>query len=84
MGSATRTTARMQARITAKVQTNAKAPNTRHKAAARRTSYRRAGPRNRLLLAGISVAIVIALVATLIAVKLSQVPAISEIGRAHV
>ena len=70
MGSAARARARAQARTAAKVRGNANARNARQKLA-----DRRAGARNRLLLAGGSVAVVIALVATLIAVKLSQPPA---------
>jgi thiol-disulfide isomerase/thioredoxin len=72
MGSA----ARARARATARGQANAKAPNARQKLAARRAADRRAGARKRLLLAGGSVAVVvIAFVATLTAVKLSQPPA---------
>jgi thiol-disulfide isomerase/thioredoxin len=75
MGSAARTRARAQARTAAKARTNAKARNARQKLAARRAADRRAEVRKRLLLAGGSVAVVIALVATLIAVKLGQSPA---------
>jgi hypothetical protein len=75
MGSAARTRARAQARTDATARTNARARNARQKLAARRAADRRAGTRKRLLLAGGSVAVVIALVATLIAVKLSQPPA---------
>jgi hypothetical protein len=75
MGSAARTRARARERTAARARTNAKAPNARQKLAARRAADRGAGARRRLLLAGGSVAVVIALVATLIAVKLSQPPA---------
>jgi hypothetical protein len=68
MGNAARTRARAQAR------TAATAPNVRQKVAARRAADHRAEARRRLLLAGGSVAVVIALVATLIAVKLTQSP----------
>jgi Domain of unknown function (DUF929) len=69
MGSAARTRARAQAR------TSAKAGSARQKIAASRAADRRAQVRGRVLLAGGSVAVVIALVATLIAVKLGQSPA---------
>jgi hypothetical protein len=75
MGSATRTKVRAQARTAAKERTNARAGNARQKLAARRSADRRAQQRRRIALAGGSVAVVIALVATLIAVKLSQPPA---------
>jgi thiol-disulfide isomerase/thioredoxin len=75
MGSPARTRARAQARTAAKARTNAKARNARQKLAARRAADRRAEVRKRLLLASGSAAVVIALVATLIAVKLSQSPA---------
>ena len=75
MGSAARARARAQARIAAKAQTNANARNARQKLAARRAVGRRAQMRRRLLVAGGSVAVVLALVAALIAVKLSQPPA---------
>jgi hypothetical protein len=75
MGSAARTRARAQARTAVQARTNAKARNARQKLAARRAADHRAGIRRRLLLASGSVAVVIALVATLIAVKLSQSPA---------
>ncbi len=52
-----------------------KARTTREKLAASRAAQRRAEQRRRLLLAGGSVAVVLALVGTLIAVKLSQSPA---------
>lgn len=52
-----------------------KARNTRERLAATRAVQRRAEKRRRLLLAGGSVAVVLALVGTLIAVKLSQSPA---------
>jgi hypothetical protein len=75
MGSnAARTRARAQARTAAKAGSNTKAPDARQKLAARRAAGRRAGARKRLLLAGGSVAVVLALVATLIAVKLTQSP----------
>jgi hypothetical protein len=54
-------------------RTNAR--TTREKVAASRAVQRRAEVRRRVLLAGGSVAVVLALVATLIAVKLSQSPA---------
>ena len=69
MGSTARTSARAQAR------TNAKAGNARQKLAASREARRKAEVRRRILLAGGGVAVVIALVATLIAVKLGQSPA---------
>ena len=75
MGRAARTRARAQARTAAKVGTSAKARNSRQKLAARRAADRRAEARRRLLLAGGSVAVVIALVAALIAVRLTQPPA---------
>jgi hypothetical protein len=75
MGSAARTRARAQARTAAKVGTSAKVRNSPQKLAARRAADRRAEARRRLLLAGGSVAVVIALVAALIAVKLTQSPA---------
>jgi hypothetical protein len=75
MGSAARTRARAEARTASKERTNAKAGSARQKLAARREANRRAQVRRRLMLAGGSVAVVIALVATLIAVKLSQPPA---------
>ncbi len=53
---------------------NTKAHNARRKLAARQAAERRTAVRRRLLLAGGSVAIVIALAVTLIAVKLSQSP----------
>jgi hypothetical protein len=66
MGSAARTKAR--------ARTAGQARNARQKIAESRASDRRAGVRRRLLLAGGSVAVVLALVATLIAVKLGQSP----------
>ena len=74
MGSVTRT----RARSAAKARANAETRNARQKLAARRAADRRAGARRRLLVAGGSVAVVIALVATLIAVKLSQPAAHSD------
>jgi Domain of unknown function (DUF929) len=74
MGSAARARARAQARTDAKAGTSAKPRNSRQKLAARRAADRRAHARRRLLLAGASVAVVIAVVATMIAVKLSQPP----------
>jgi Domain of unknown function (DUF929) len=74
MGNATRTRARGQARAAAKAPASAKPRNARQELAARRAAGRRARARKRLLLAGGSVAMVIALVATLIAVKLTQSP----------
>lgn len=53
----------------------AKARTTREKLAASRAAQRRAEQRRRILLAGGSVAVVLALMGTLIAVKLSQSPA---------
>ena len=70
MSSTARTRSRTRARATAQARTKAKARNAWQKPA-----DRRAEARKRLLLAGGSVAIVIALVAALIAVKLSQPPA---------
>jgi Domain of unknown function (DUF929) len=52
-----------------------KARTSREKLAASRAAERQAGQRRRLLLAGGSVAVVLVLVGTLIAVKLSQSPA---------
>ena len=74
MGSAARARSRAQARTAAKARTNTKARNARQTLAARRDADRRARARRRLLLAGGSVAVVIALVATLIALKLGQSP----------
>src|SRR5271170_4415301 len=54
---------------------SAKAGSARGKLAARRAAERRTAVRRRILLAGGSVAVVIALVVTLIAVKLGQSPA---------
>jgi Domain of unknown function (DUF929) len=75
MGSTARTRARAQARTAARAGTNAKTGNVRQKIAASRAADRRAQVRGRVLLAGGSVAVVIALAATLIAVKLGQTPA---------
>ena len=72
MGSTARTNTGAQARTAAKTGTNAKAGNARQKLAARRAADRIAEARKRLLLPGGSVAVVLALVATLIAVKLTQ------------
>jgi thiol-disulfide isomerase/thioredoxin len=87
MGNAARTRAKAQARTAAAAQartaaaaqarTAATAQNVPQKLAARRAADQRAvnhgaGARRRILLAGGSVAIVIALLATLIAVKLTQ------------
>jgi uncharacterized protein DUF929 len=66
MGSAARTKAR--------ARTASQARNARQKIAESRAAGRRAGVRRRLLLAGGSVAVVLALVGTLIAVKLGQSP----------
>jgi Domain of unknown function (DUF929) len=74
MGNGERTGARAQAGIAAKAGSNAKARNAQQKVAARRNADRRAESRKRLLLAGGSVAVVLALVGTLIAVKLTQSP----------
>jgi len=80
MGSTARTWARPHSRTAVKAGTSAregtsaKARNARQKLAARQAAGRRAEVRRRLLLAGGSVAVVIALVATLIAVKLTQSP----------
>ena len=59
----------------AKARTAGQARNARQKLAARQEAERRAQVRRRLLLAGGSVAVVIALVATLIVVKVGQSPA---------
>jgi len=75
MGSAARTRARSQARTAARAGTNAEPGSARQKLAASAEAQRKAGTRRRILLAGGSVAVVIALVATLIAVKLGQSPA---------
>jgi hypothetical protein len=66
MGSAERTKAR--------TRTASQARNARQKIAESQAADRRAGVRRRLLLAGGSVAVVLVLVATLIAVKLGQSP----------
>jgi len=68
-------TARTRARTAARAGANAKTGNARQKITASRAADRRAQLRGRVLLAGGSVAVVIALVATLIAVKLGQSPA---------
>ena len=60
---------------TTRAGANARTRNARQKIAASRAADRRAQVRGRVLLAGGSVAVVIALVATLIAVKLGQAPA---------
>jgi thiol-disulfide isomerase/thioredoxin len=75
MGSAARSRARAHTRTAAKAATSAKPRSSRQALAARRAADRRAGVRKRLLLAGGSVAAVIALVAALIVVKLTQPPA---------
>jgi Domain of unknown function (DUF929) len=74
VGNATRTRARAHARTAAKAPASAKPRNARQKLAAGQAAGRSARARKRLLLAGGSVAMVIALVATLIAVKLTQSP----------
>jgi hypothetical protein len=58
----------------ARIRARAEARSARQKIAASRAADRRAQVRGRVLLAGGSVAVVIALVATLIAVKLGQSP----------
>ena len=78
--SRTRTRARAEARTAARTQTNAKGGNPRQKIAARRAADRRSAARKRLMLAGGTVVAVIALVVTLIAVKLNQSPAGHEGG----
>jgi hypothetical protein len=80
MGSAARTRARAQAPTAGMAGSNTKARNARQKLTARRAADRRTEVRKRLLLAGGSVAVVLALVATLIAVKLTQSPAHSVPG----
>ena len=60
---------------TTRARANAKAGSARQKLAASRAAERRTAVRRRILLAGGSVAVVIALVATLIAVKIGQSPA---------
>jgi Domain of unknown function (DUF929) len=75
-----RTRARAEARTAARAQTNAKGGTPRQKIAARRAADRKSAARKRLVLAGGGVAAVIALVVTLIAVKLSQSPAGQEGG----
>jgi thiol-disulfide isomerase/thioredoxin len=62
------------ARTKARARTAGQARSARQKIAESRAADRRAGVRRRLLLAGGSVAVVLALVATLIAVKLGQSP----------
>jgi hypothetical protein len=71
MGSA----ARSRARARAGAQVNGGARSAGQEIAASRAAERRAGARRRLLLAAGSVAVVLALVGTLIAVKLGQSPA---------
>ena len=65
----------------ARPRTQANAPSARQRLAARREAERKATARRRLWLAGGSVAVVLALVATLIAVKLGQSPARSVAGQ---
>ena len=65
-----------------RAQTKANAGNARQQLAVRREAERKATVRRRLWLAGGSVAVVLALVATLIAVKLGQSPARSIAGQA--
>jgi hypothetical protein len=65
-----------------RAQPKANAGNARQQLAARREAERKATVRRRLWLAGGSVAVVLALVATLIAVKLGQSPARSIAGQA--
>ena len=74
MGNAARTRARAQVRTTANTGTSTKGRGARQKVAARRAADRAAEVRKRLLVAGGCVGVVIAVVATLIAVKLSQAP----------
>ena len=69
-----RARARAEARAAVKAQQNEKGGTPRQKIASRRAADRRSAARRRLMLAGGSVTAVIALVATLIAVKLSQSP----------
>ena len=66
----------------ARAQAQANAGTARQRIAARREAERKATVRRRLWLAGGSVAVVLALVATLIAVKLGQSPARSVAGQA--
>ncbi len=61
-----------------RVRTN----NARQKIAAQQAAARRAETRRRALIAGSSVAVVLALVAVLIAIKLAQSPAPASAGRA--
>ena len=68
-------TARTRARAAARAGANAKTGNARQKITASRAADRRAQVRGRVLLAGGSVTVVIALAATLIAVKPGQSPA---------
>src|SRR6185437_6327120 len=75
MGNAARTRARSQARSAARAGANGRTGSARQKIAASRAADRRARLRGRVLLASGSVAVVIALVATLIAVKLGHSPA---------
>jgi hypothetical protein len=65
-----------------RAQTKANAGNARQQLAVRREAERKATARRRLWLAGGSVAVVLALVATLIAVKLGQSPVRSIAGQA--
>jgi len=66
----------------ARARAQANAGTARQRIAARREAERKATVRRRLWLAGGSVAVVLALVATLIAVKLGQSPARSVAGQA--
>jgi thiol-disulfide isomerase/thioredoxin len=74
MGSAARARARAEARAVA-AGASTRAKKSRQTLAARRAADRRAQVRRRLILAGGSVAVVIAIVATLIAVSLTRSPA---------
>jgi hypothetical protein len=69
------------ARTREQAQAKANASNAQQRLAARREAERKATARRRLWLAGGSVAVVLALVATLIAVKLDQSPARSVAGQ---
>jgi hypothetical protein len=75
MGRAARTRARAQARTATAAGPNTKTGSARQKLAARRAADRRAEVHNRLLLAGGAVAVVIAVVVTLISLKPTHPPA---------
>lgn len=75
MGAAARSRVRARTRTAVRTGKDGKMRNARQKVAARRAAERKAEVRKRRLLVGGSVAVVIAVVAALIAVKLTQSPA---------